>query len=80
MTCVFLSRKKCELNKQENQKSRNYDLYFTENGALLSFRLWQLSACDYYYYVKGPSYTVDAPDTPLKIRANFILNINVSIS
>ena len=29
---------------------------------------------------KRPSYTVGAQDTPLKIRINFLFNINVSIS
>ena len=72
----FLSRKKCEVNKQGNQYSRNYDLCFIENGdhgsvqPVTTIIMW-----------KGPSYTVGAQDTPLTIRINFILNIiNVSVS
>ena len=35
----LLSRKKCEVNKQRNQETKNYDLCLIENGAVLSFRL-----------------------------------------
>ena len=49
----LLSRRKCQVDKLEDQWFRIWDPCFIENGTFLSLSLWQLLAVDYYYYVKS---------------------------